>query len=195
MKYTFNEWREKYSTLTLEEQIKYHNELEIGYPDQAHYDLDFATKVFDLVNPSDVTEAGGWKGDLANIMLNKYDIKTWLNIEICQNAIDNTKCKDDRHKYLMPNSFDWFDSKIYKGMFLATHFIEHLSTEHFDKLLETLSDVEYVYFEAPLNDTPQNWVDYFGTHKLEYGWNQIKEKFVTHQIVIENSQCKLFKKK
>jgi hypothetical protein len=195
MKYTFNEWREKYTSLTLKEQVDYHNELEAQYPNQAHYDLDFAIKVFDIVNPKDVTEAGGWKGDLANVMLNRYNIESWKNIEICKNAIDNTNCKDARHSYFMPKSFDWFNSKLYKGLFLATHFIEHLSNEHFDKLIKSLSNVEYVYFEAPLNDEPQNWINFEGTHKLEYGWNQIKEKFVTHEVIIENNGCKLFKKK
>jgi hypothetical protein len=95
----------------------------------------------------------------------------------------------------MPKSFDWFDSKLYKGLFLSTHFIEHLSNEHFDKLINSLSNVEYVYFEAPLNDEPQTWIDFEGTHKLEYGWNQIKEKFSTHEVIIENNGCKLFKKK
>jgi len=195
MKYTFNEWRENYTSLTLKEQVDYHNELESKYPNQAHYDLDFALKVFDIVNPKDVTEAGGWKGDLANVMLNRYNIESWKNIEICKNAIDNTNCKDARYSYFMPKSFDWFDSKLYKGLFLATHFIEHLSNEHFDKLINSLSNVEYVYFEAPLNDEPQSWIDFEGTHKLEYGWNQIKEKFATHEVIIENNGCKLFKKK
>ena len=195
MKYTFNEWRENYTLLTLKEQVDYHNELESKYPNQAHYDLDFALKVFDIVNPKYVTEAGGWKGDLANVMLNRYNIESWKNIEICKNAIDNTNCKDARYSYFMPKSFDWFDSKLYKGLFLSTHFIEHLSNEHFDKLINSLSNVEYVYFEAPLNDEPQTWIDFEGTHKLEYGWNQIKEKFSTHEVIIENNGCKLFKKK
>ena len=175
MKYTFNEWRENYTSLTLKEQVDYHNELESKYPNQAHYDLDFALKVFDIVNPKDVTEAGGWKGDLANVMLNRYNIESWKNIEICKNAIDNTNCKDARYSYFMPKSFDWFDSKLYKGLFLATHFIEHLSNEHFEQLAEYCAGVPLIYFESPLSNEGESWDGYIGTHKLNYGWDKVNE--------------------
>jgi hypothetical protein len=194
MKMTFNEWRSNYETLTLKEQVDYHNELEKLYPNQAHFDFGFALKVFDLVNPSEVTEAGGWKGDLANEMLNRYDINLWQNIELCDNAILNTNCKHEKFVNIQPKTFDWFDSKLYKGLFLATHFIEHLSNEHFNKLAESLTDVEYVYFEAPIENYAQSWDNYIGTHKLEYGWDEIKNIMKNHEILIENNYCKLFKR-
>jgi hypothetical protein len=81
---TFNEWREKYNDMSIDEQVAYHNYLETQYPNQAHYDLQFAIDVFQLVKPKVVTESGGWKGDLANDMFNRFDIDKWTNIEICQ---------------------------------------------------------------------------------------------------------------
>lgn len=190
--YTFNEWREKYNQLTIEEQISYHNYLELKYPNQAHYDLNFAIQVFEKIKPKTVTEAGGWKGDLANILIPMFNIESWDNIEICENAVSNSHCKDVRFNNIIPKSFDWFDSKLYKQMFLATHFIEHLSNEHFDKLAKSLKNVQYIYFEAPINDEPQTWEDFEGTHKLEYGWNDIKKILKNHTVILENDICKLF---
>jgi len=195
MELTFNEWRKKYDELTFNQQVAYHNVLEKLYPNQAHFDFEFAIKVFDYLKPKKITEAGGWKGDLANEMFKRYEIDLWQNIELCENAIANTNCKHQNFVNIQPKKFDWFDSKLYKGMFIATHFIEHLSNEHFDKLAKSLKNVEHVYFEAPIENEPQSWIDFEGTHKLEYGWNQIKELFSNHEIIMENKYCKLFKMK
>jgi hypothetical protein len=192
---TFNEWREKYNEMTTDEQVAYHNYLETQYPEQAHYDLQFAKNVFELVKPKIVTEAGGWKGDLANEMFKVFDIKKWINIEICQNAIDNTKCKNDKFINLKPENFNWFNSVKIEGMFLATHFIEHLSNEHFIELANVLQKNEYIYFEAPLTNEGETWFDFHGTHKLEFGWNDIKNLFPLHNVILENNHCKLFKLK
>jgi hypothetical protein len=192
---TFNEWRENYNDLTSDQQVAYYNYLETQYPNQAHFDLQFAIDVFQLVKPNIVTEAGGWKGDLANEMFSRFSIDKWKNIEICQNAIDNTKCKNDKFINFKPENFNWFNSVKIEGLFLATHFIEHLSNEHFNELANALQKNEYIYFEAPLTDEGENWVDYFGTHKLFYGWNDIKKQFPKHEIILENKICKLFKLK
>ena len=172
MKYTFNEWREKYNEISYDNQKEYYNELEKLYPDQAHYDLNFALQVFDYVKPKFVTEAGGWKGDLANNILSRYkDIINWKNIEICEEAIKNSNC-----------------------LFVSTHFIEHISNDDFDKLANSLQNIEYVYIESPLSNNDTDWVDYYGTHKLGYGWDKIKQKFSNHKIILENNHCKLFHK-
>lgn len=193
--FTFNEWRENYDKLTIEEQKDYHNYLEINYPNQAHYDLNFAIKVFDIVNPKKVTEAGGWKGNLADILLKKYNIESWVNIELCENAIKNSVCKDERFKNINPNTFDWWKNSFYDGFFIATHFIEHLSNDHFIQLADSLCACEYIYFEAPITNEGEKWIDFEGTHKLELGWNDIKYILKNHEIIIENQYCKLYKLK
>lgn len=195
MKYTFNEWREKYNEISYDNQKEYYNELEKLYPDQAHYDLNFALQVFDYVKPKFVTEAGGWKGDLANNILSRYkDIINWKNIEICEEAIKNSNCLDERFTNYIPESFNWYDEKLYKGLFVSTHFIEHISNDDFDKLANSLQNIEYVYIESPLSNNDTDWVDYYGTHKLGYGWDKIKQKFSNHKIILENNHCKLFHK-
>lgn len=192
---TFNEWRNNYNDLTIDEQIAYHNYLETQYPDQAHYDLQFAINVFELVKPKVITESGGWKGDLAVEMFKRFEIDQWTNIEICQNAIDNSKCKNPNFKNIRPKNFNWFKTIKLKGLFLATHFIEHLSNEHFNELAIALQKNEFIYFEAPLTNEGEDWIDFHGTHKLTYGWNEIKKLFPLHEIILENNHCKLFKLK
>jgi hypothetical protein len=195
MKYTFNEWRDNYNSISYNNQKDYYNELEKLYPHQAHYDLAFALQVFDYVKPQHITEAGGWKGDLANIILAKNsDIISWKNIEICEEAINNSKCNDTRFTNYIPDSFDWFNANLYNGLFLSTHFIEHISNNDFDKLADSLRNVEYIYLESPLENTDTIWTDYFGTHILGYGWDNIKEKLSSHSVILENNYCKLFHK-
>ena len=192
---TFNEWREKYNDMTIDEQVAYHNYLETQYPNQAHFDLQFAVDVFELIKPTIVTESGGWKGDLAVEMFKRYQIKKWTNIEICQNAINNTKCNNPNFFNIRPKQFNWFNKIKLEGLFMATHFIEHLSNEHFIELANALQKNEYIYFEAPLTNEGEKWVDFEGTHKLEFGWNDIKKLFPLHDVIIENQFCKLFKLK
>jgi len=169
--------------------------MEIVYPEQAHYNLEFAKKAFDIVKPKVVTEIGGWKGDLAYEILKDSSIEKWYNIEISQNAIDKTKCKDQRHEYIKPDSFNWFDKIEMKGMIVSTHFIEHLSNQNFETLCKFIKEVEYIYFEAPLENDGQTWENYVGTHILTYGWNKVKELLHSHEVILENNYCKLFKKR
>lgn len=192
---TFNEWREKYNDMTIDEQVAYHNYLETQYPNQAHFNLQFAVDVFELIKPTIVTESGGWKGDLAVEMFKRYQIKKWTNIEICQNAIDNTKCNNPNFLNVRPKQFNWFNKIKLEGLFVATHFIEHLSNEHFIQLAKALQKNEYIYFEAPLTNEGEKWIDFEGTHKLEFGWNDIKKLFPLHDVILENQFCKLFKLK
>ena len=58
---------------------------------------------------------------------------------------------------------------------MATHFIEHLKNHHFDALGKYCQGVEYILFEAPLSPDGESWEGYHGTHKLNYGWNQVAE--------------------
>ena len=78
---------------------------------------------------------------------------------------------------------------------IATHFIEHLSNEHFVELAKYCKGVEYIYFEAPLSDDGEDWNGYLGTHKLNFGWNQIVEVMAQNnfEVVHNLNQGKIFK--
>jgi hypothetical protein len=178
----FDNWRSKYDTMSIREQVEYHNDLEIRYPEQAHYNYEQVKTALELIKGIDgaiVLEFGCWKGDLANRSILEYpNIVNWLGIEICEFAIEKTNCKLSQFKYIMPLEFNWFEttSRPECDLIIATHFIEHISDSHFDSLVKYCDGVKYIYFEAPLDDTINNWDGYIGTHKLTYGWNTIIEK-------------------
>lgn len=178
----FDNWRNKYETMSIQEQVEYHNDLEVRYPEQAHYNYEqvkIALELIKSINEASVLEFGCWKGDLANKSILEYpNIKSWKGIEICENAIQKTNCKLKEFEYIIPKDFNWFENTIRPecDLIIATHFIEHISDNHFDNLIKYCEGVKYIYFEAPLHDISNNWDGYIGTHKLTYGWNTIIEK-------------------
>lgn len=131
----FDVWRAGYGKRTMQEEMAYHNDLEARFPDQAHFNLDAAFSVFNLIWPTNILEAGAWKGDLAKTILATYPhIEKWQAYEISTEAIAKTVCDDPRFYYTIPDRFDWFcDPAVFGGfnLFIATHFIEHISDEHF----------------------------------------------------------------
>ena len=191
----FDQWRERYNTMTIDEQIAYHNELEARYPEQNHYNYDKVKEALYLVKPNfTVLEFGTWKGDLAKQAFNDFSIIDWYGIEICEAAIKSTKC--DKVKYIKPNKFDWFNDErtIKADVAIATHFIEHLSNEHFEQLAAYCKGVKVVHFESPLTDEGNEWDGYVGTHKLTIGWNKINEimKDNGYELIINHPESKTY---
>jgi 2-polyprenyl-3-methyl-5-hydroxy-6-metoxy-1,4-benzoquinol methylase len=172
---TFNEWRNKYNEMTYAEQVQYHNIIEQQYPDQAHYTYENIKQV--LSDGIKVLEFGCWKADLAARAITEYKIKDWKGIEICTTAIEKSKCTASNFKYVVPKTFDWFSKTVRPkcDVIIATHFIEHLSNEHFEQLADYCAGVPLIYFESPLSNEGESWDGYLGTHKLTYGWNKVNE--------------------
>ena len=184
---TFNEWREKYGTLSLDEQVQYHNVIETQYPEQAHYTYDNVKKV--LYKGATVLEFGTWKADLAQKAIIEFNLSKWQGIEICSNAIEKTRCTLKEFSYIKPDKFDWWVNPLPNSdIIIATHFIEHLSNEHFEQLVKVLK-AKYIYFEAPLTEVGEDWAGYVGTHKLKYGWNDVNKLMaeqgykITHDFI------------
>ena len=73
----FDKWRERYNTMTIDEQIVYHNELEARYPEQNHYNYDNVKEALMLCNKPIVLEFGTWKGDLAKQAMQDFNILSW----------------------------------------------------------------------------------------------------------------------
>lgn len=169
----FDQWRKAYDTMTINEQIAYHNELEARYPEQNHYNYDKVKEALLLCSRPIVLEFGTWKGDLAKQAMQDFAILDWYGVEICEAAIRSTKCKEVN--YIKPTKFDWFKDKrtIKADIIIATHFIEHLSNDHFKELAKYCKGVSVVHFESPLTNEGNEWDGYEGTHKLTIGWNEI----------------------
>lgn len=168
---TFDKWREGYDSMSFAEQVKYHNEIEHQYPEQAHYNYNNIKGI--LYRGATILEFGTWKADLAQIAIIEFGLKSWKGIEICSNAIALTRCNHQQFSYIQPKRFDWWLEELpYSDITIATHFIEHLSNKHFEQLVSALKS-PLVYFEAPLTDGGEDWAGYIGTHKLEYGWDKV----------------------
>lgn len=175
---SFDEWRNLYDDMTYRDQVDYYNEIEKLYPEQAHYQYNDVRKALEMCPASPtILEFGCWKGDLAQRAIPEFNVKSWKGVEICEGAIKNTHCNRKEFSYIFPDKFDWFaDPRTEEAdIIIATHFIEHLSNEHFEKLLDYCKGVKLIHFEAPLNDAGQGWAGYGGTHILGYGWNKITE--------------------
>lgn len=187
MKYDFDKWRAEYDAMTLEDQIKAHDDIGALYPDQAHYDLDRIKEVLRNKQINRVMEAGPWKGDLAHAILSdpEFDhITAWVGVEICEYARANTVVTDPRFTYYIPQRFDWWHEQAFNilsmDIFIGTHFIEHLSDRHLYELAAALYGYSHIYFEAPISIEGQTWDGYEGTHMLQYGWKQVLNMFPFH---------------
>jgi len=197
----FDQWRSGYNTRTFAEEMAYHNELEAKYPLQAHYNEQAARLVFEMCRPGRVVEAGAWKANLAALMLAAHpQMESWTAYEICTAAIEKTVCTDSRFRYVTPDRFDWFYSAtILAGidMVVATHFIEHISNEHFEGMAGAINaaQVPYTYFEAPITDDGNTWEGYPGTHILEMGWGHIEKLFSNYAMTAIAPGCMLFTRK
>lgn len=188
----FDTWRQNYDTLTFEDQVKYHNELEKRFPEQNHYHYDKVKEALSKVFNPVVLEFGTWKGDLALQAFADLHIKEWHGIEICQAAIKNSKC--ERVKYIIPDRFDWFNEerKVNADIIIATHFIEHISNDHFIQLAKYCHGVPVIHFESPLTDEGNDWQGYEGTHKLTFGWNKITQLMKGYKLVINHPESKTY---
>jgi hypothetical protein len=194
----FDAWRAGYNTRTFADEMDYHNELEARFPEQAHFNLDAALSAFNIVWPRNVLEAGAWKGHLAKeILCSGVGVRKWVAYEISTAAIEKTVCHYPEFTYTIPKRFDWFKSSdCFErfDMFIATHFIEHISDEHFRGMAVAINaaQVPALYFEAPIKDDASDWQGYPGTHMLTMGWDAIKSLFPAYQVQDIAPGCKLF---
>lgn len=192
----WNKWRELYDKLSDNEQQEFMSAIESKYPEQKHfthsnYDLVFSDKEFPAV-----IEIGGWKGELAEYCLKKFNIGSWINFEICKAAINKTVPLTGPYLAFFQTRFNWFTSKrdLDANILVAAHVIEHLSDNHLTQLIKWISGIETVVFEAPIDMARNNWTDYTGTHKLLMGWNEINrlmkaEGYCAQEI---NPSCFIF---
>lgn len=224
----FNKWRELYDELTDEEQITFANECEDRFPSQQHFTPSNFEDFFEdieeerlakeielngdqtdddkakfkirtkVIGPS-VLEVGGWKGELAQLILSKYPmLGDWHNIDICQQAVTKTSCNDHRFSNHVPSQFRWFERKR-EGKYqvcVVSHSIEHFSDKDFIGLATFIAGIPTVIFEAPIKLEHDDWSDYLGTHILRMGWLGVAEVMggLGYKSQKINDSCMVFQK-
>lgn len=195
----FDTWRKLYYDLSEAEQEQFGIDMEAKYPHQVSFNAKNFSKLFTNGEPVNVLEVGGWKGELAAKMLSEFTcINNWTNIDYCKPATEKTICKDARYKVLYPNRFHWFKDTRFTSydVFIAAHVIEHLTAEDLVSLIDCMSEIKTVMFEAPITRGGQGWSGYLGTHILEWGWDKVNEQMQKHGYMPQeiNQHCYLYKK-
>ena len=95
---------------------------------------------------------------------------------MCKAAVDKSLVID-KYTPIFPDDFEWFKKPRIEqyDVCVSAHTIEHLSDEHLIHLINHISGIPVVMFEAPIGEYSNDWRGYFGTHMLQIGWNQITE--------------------
>ncbi len=197
----FNQWRAAYDTMTDAEHLEFCNEAEAKWPNQQSFTYSNFEHLFKnnaLPNVS-VIEIGGWKGELANKCLENFPIWRWANFDFCGAAIGKTVMTDKRYKAHLQNSPTWFRRPRTEqfDVCVSAHMIEHLSDAHLIELLDWISGIPTVMFEAPISDGENNWHNYYGTHILKMGWNRINDEMQARGYDFDriNQHCFIYRKK
>lgn len=174
----WNRWRDDYDEMSYEDQLVFYNEVEANHPRQVHFTPKAYQAFFEHIDLKSVTvlEVGGWKGELADRMLEANpQIKRWLNYEISQQARDKTVCMSPKYKCVVPRNFVWTLRLPQAKVFVASHTIEHMRWRELKSLFNNLpASVKYIGLQSPLKDNGgSNWRNYDGSHILEVGWDSI----------------------
>lgn len=179
----FDWWRDNYDYLTPEMHDELNDVLYQAYPKQSHFQTKWFGEALAALptNQIWVFEVGGWDGELACNCYNYLGqrIKKWTNMETNRLAVKNTVPMHLKFQYdpIVPTKFDWFKEPRDNdySAFLSSHTIEHLSDAHAIQLLDHVRGIPLLVIAAPLEDGNNNWDLFYGTHKLELGWNAIND--------------------
>lgn len=186
----FNLWRERYDSMSFQAQEAFYESAilskEVGeaVKNQLYFNRGVITVCFEAIflqkTPVNVLEMGGWRGEMAELILSKFPFKIfrWQNYEICEWARTNPVC--ERIQYYAPPmlSFLWEEEYIpgFFDVLILSHVIEHIKLKHLLLLLNKVKkDISFLYIDAPIEERTEsvNWKDYNGTHILEIGWNDL----------------------
>lgn len=172
----FDKWRRQYSEMSSAQHLEFVEKCAAVYPDQMHFSHRVYEKFFEHYPGLNILEIGGWKGELARYCLSNFDIKSWTNIEICTTAIENTvKMPNDKYSTICPTDFFWFRGvrHLKADLLISSNTIEHFNNSDFIELVEAITDIRMVLFEAPLKKNEETWQGYLGTHILEMDWPDV----------------------
>lgn len=167
-------WRRTYDDMTVLDQKAFYGQIWREYREQAHFNADRLTTVIEAQQPRTVVELGGWDGECAGIMLNRFPcLMRWWNVEICEEACAEGLKHPRYAPVCLENSWYW-EHKWQADMFVASHTIEHLKAKDLEAAIAATT-AKTLYFDTPLEDEGKSWWGSTTTHILEIGWNGIDE--------------------
>jgi hypothetical protein len=177
----FDQWRTEYDQMSYADQQDFYDRMEADHGTQAGYNerahIRFLEYVSRKVDPIYVLELGGWKGELACRMLNQFPhMAIWCNLEICRAAAKKTVFQSGKYHVWVPPDFAWLVTLTPCNIVIASHFIEHIRTDHLAAIFSSLPrSTRYIALQAPIEEDTVNhdWSGYHGSHILEIGWKQV----------------------
>jgi len=183
----FNEWREHYDEMDYKDQIRFFFMYGEAFPVQFRYSRQ---KIFNLLAPlkdrPKVLEIGGWRGEMAYDVFNEIPhIERWLNVEICQQVVENSVCSDERYEVGIPDDFIW---NVDPGQFedfdvlVMSHVVEFMRARDFEKIIGNLKLIKNVYLECSICEKTEDvdWTDHLDPCIYEWGWDrtiEVMEKY------------------
>ena len=156
----FNNFRNKYDKMSYDELKEEYNKIYPSFPDQGSFrdNISYIIEFFENLKEIEirVLEFGGFKGELANIQLEKFNnIKVWDNYEICTKCIELSVVKDNRYSCIVQDDFVWnsgFKNKKY-NVLVSTHALEHISDDQIIKFIKKIpSSIKHLLIEVPLEN-------------------------------------------
>lgn len=177
----FDAWRVVYDGMSYADQQDFYEQMEAEHGTQLGFNARAYTRFLNYVREQlptvHVLELGGWKGELACDMLNKFpDIAIWCNVEICRAAVAKTVFQSGKYTSWIPDDFVWRVEMPPANVVIASHFIEHIRGAHLAALFERLpATTRYLGLQAPIQEDTMDhdWTGYHGSHILEIGWQQV----------------------
>lgn len=207
----FDDWRRNYDGMSYADQVAFYELIGKKYPRQICFDAGAYGRFFEYVlilkdaepkrsiRPS-VLEIGGWNGELAQAMLERYaDIAAWHNIEIRASAAETAVCQSERYRVVDAGDFAWRVALPEAEVFVASHVIEHIRAHELAALLDNLpASVRFVGLQAPLGEEGRDWSGYLGSHILEIGWWMVeallKKRGFRHLIELSTGEFRAFER-
>jgi len=179
----FDDWRRLYRQLSFQDQQAFAVTWKWRFPEQKHFDSVAAARFLDRYRPEQVVEIGGYDGELARIMLQGFPcVLRWRNLELCPRL--TPRPDDPRYEHVELAAFPW-QVRLDGDALIMSHVAEHMLHEEFATLVGMFNG-RYVFVDAPIQDGPQDWTGYFGSHILDTGWEGINETMRTHGFTADH---------
>lgn len=134
-----------------------------------------------------VTELGPWEGDLAAFMLTAHPtISPWTGYDICSNAI-RAGCQHPRYRPTQLTKHPWDTNLQSADVFIASHVLEHISSNHLEQLVPQFGKYGRLYLDVPIPEIgATDWTGYSGSHILNQDWDWLHALLTNQGFALTN---------
>lgn len=175
----FNFYRLVYDKLSFKDLKRLNTRWYTMFPDQGRSDGKF---VFDSLKtidqPFSVAELGGYQGELASQMFQKFPNMRWVSFDIIPHKIVSELHKYKFSEYVLQQQL-WHNLIDLTGFqaFISMHTLEHFSNTEFLEWVDYIftQNIPHLILQLPVQLEGQSCENYFGSHLLTYGSDKIKE--------------------